>query len=77
MNVLLLGKADSVFTRDFCRYILDSDEMNTVILSQELSEEYKHDYEMEGVRQIRWPDGFLKGVLKRPKTLLNFSLWPK
>ncbi len=72
MNVLLLGKADSVFTRDFCRYILDSDEMNTVILSQELSEEYKHDYEMEGVRQIRWPDGFLKGVLKRPKTLLNF-----
>ena len=44
MNVLLLGKADSVFTRDFCRYILDSDEMNTVILSQELSEEYKHDY---------------------------------
>ncbi|MDO4303792.1 MAG: glycosyltransferase [Bacillota bacterium] len=78
MNVLLLGKTDSIFTRDFCKNILDSDEMNTVILTQALSKEYWRDYEAANVKQVKWPDCFLKGIRKQLSVLLYLpGIWGK
>lgn len=70
MNVLLLGKTDSIFTRDFCKNILNSDEVSTVILTQTLSKEYCRDYEEANVKQVRWPECFLKGIRKQLSALL-------
>ncbi len=76
MNILLLGKTDSIFTRDFCKNILNSEEINAVILTQMLSKEYRGDYEAANVKQVRWPDCFLKGIRKQLRALLYlFKTW--
>lgn len=69
MNVLILGKADSVFTRDFCTNVLNPKEINTVILSQAFPKEYEKDYENAGVRIVQWPECFLKGIKKQIKEI--------
>lgn len=65
MNVLLLGTSDSVFIRDFCLYVLDKKYINTVILSPALSKRYSKDYSGNRVKEIRWPDFFLKGIRRQ------------
>lgn len=65
MNVLLLGTSDSVFIRDFCLYVLDKKCINTVILSPTLSKRYSRDYSGNRVKEIRWPDFFLKGIRRQ------------
>ena len=50
MNILLLGKTDSIFTRDFCLNVLGMEHANTVILTQAFSKEYQQDYAAENIK---------------------------
>ena len=69
MNILLLGKTDSIFVRDFCREILDPAYAKTVILTQSFSEEYQQDYKEAKIKEIRWPECFLKGIRSQLSSL--------
>ena len=54
MNILLLGKTDSIFTRDFCLNVLGMEHANTVILTQAFSKEYQQDYAAENIKEVKW-----------------------
>ena len=78
MNVLVVGKSDSIFIRDYCKNVLDSAGIRTVILSKEPSKEYYRDYEAIDVKEVVWPDCFLKGIRNCPGALLSLPrIWRK
>lgn len=62
MNILLLGNSDSVFTRDFCIRVLGKEDIHAVILTPSLTEKYGQDYKDHHIREIGWPEVFLKGI---------------
>lgn len=65
MNVLVLGNSDSVFIRDFATYVLNRESINTVILTPALSENYKKDYVLHHIREVKWPAPFLTAISER------------
>lgn len=78
MNIILLGKTDSIFTRDFCINVLDMEHINTIILTQAFSKEYQHDYAAANIKEVRWPDCFLKGIRRQLSSLFCLpSIWGK
>lgn len=78
MNIILLGKTDSIFTRDFCINVLNPEHTSTVILTQAFSKEYQQDYEAANIKEVRWPDCFLKGIRRRPGSLFRLpQIWGK
>lgn len=62
MNILLLGHSDSVFTRDFCVRVLGKENIQTVVLTPSSATKYGQDYEANHIKEIRWPEVFLKGI---------------
>ncbi|WP_302322906.1 glycosyltransferase [Bacteroides caecimuris] len=78
MNILLLGKTDSIFTRDFCLNVLGMEHANTVILTQAFSKEYQQDYAAENIKEVKWPDLFLKGIRCQPGSIFRLpQIWKK
>ena len=78
MNVLVVGKSDSIFIRDYCKNVLDSAGIRAVILSKEPSKEYHRDYEAIDVKEVVWPDCFLKGIRNCPGALFSLPrIWRK
>lgn len=69
MNILLLAYSDSVFTRDFCEQVLNKENINTVILTPASTKQYRQDYVDNHVKEIEWPDFFLKGIGKNLSAL--------
>lgn len=69
MNVLLTGTSDSIFIRDYCLYVLDKQDINTVVLTPSLTKRYGQDYEKNSIKEIKWPDFFLKGIRKQLSTI--------
>lgn len=60
MNLLLIGPADSIFIRDYCRNILDDPSVKVTILSQKKPQKYSVDYKELGITVIEWPLFFSK-----------------
>ena len=65
MNLLLIGSADSIFIRDYCRNILDNPSVKVTILSQKKPQKYSYDYKELGIAVIEWPRFFQKGLMKQ------------
>lgn len=63
-NILLLGLPDSLFIRDFCTEVLIEEETKIAILSPHYSEQYGESYRRSGIKEVRWPDLFVQGILK-------------
>lgn len=70
MNILLLANSDSVFVRDFCVKVLNRQDMDTVILTPSMSENYGREYHKKNIREVRWPDAFLTGIRERADVFL-------
>lgn len=70
MNILLLANSDSVFVRDFCVKVLNRKDMDTVILTPSMSENYGREYYKNDIREVRWPDTFLTGIRERVDVVL-------
>ncbi len=65
MNLLLIGSADSIFIRDYCKNILDNSTIKATVLSQKKAEKYYFDYKERGIKVIEWPRFFQKGLAKQ------------
>ena len=63
-NVLLLGRSDSLFIRDFCTEVLDEEGVKVTILSQYYSDRYLSSYQKNNVNIINWPDALVRGIMK-------------
>lgn len=69
MNILLVGTSDSIFVRDYCLYVLDEQDINTVVLTPSLTKRYGQDYANHHFKEMKWPDFFLKGVRRQLSTI--------
>ncbi len=64
-NILLIGPANSIFTKDFCMHVLDNGDMNISLLTQNGSAQYRDDYKEKGIKEIIWPEFFRKGLSRQ------------
>lgn len=63
-NVLLMGRSDSIFIRDFCEEVLDKRGVKAAILSQYYSERYLDVYQKNNISIINWPNSIVQGLKK-------------
>lgn len=64
-NILVIGPANSIFTKDFCMHVLDEEDMNVSLLTQNETTQYRNDYEEKGIKEIIWPEFFRKGLSRQ------------
>ena len=73
MNIVILGIADSIFTRDYCEYVLDGHSNNIVLISERGTENYAQDYERLGIKLVPWPEFFKRGFMGNIKCLKRYK----
>lgn len=64
MNLLIIGPAESIFTKEFCRNVLDEQSMKITLLTQKRAENFGEFYKESGINEITWPIFFEKGLGK-------------